>query len=396
MAKFLSIPMILSGILVITPIGVTSLDSILYLFFVLFYLFFNNFKLPKKELIIFISIISIFFVILSAQILLINIVSIQNYLINAIRFLYILLAAFFVARILNINLKNSINALNASLIISAFFLIYDYFLPMFIEYSEYTYLGISNFPRPRGLHAEPSFYVIFCACILIIREILFVNYQNIFSKTFTKSSFLKTDIVLLISFFLSLSISGIIVSLYIISRHLEFNILNKRNLSILLIFALLLTTLLASNSSYFISRFVDFGTDNSFFLRLIGGVSLGYFTIINEPLLGFGFGHMQLGIIMEQISNLNEFLPSAYDGCIANATCSPNTQVSPSMFISYFYFVFGLPGVLFLMYILKLTYHIYGISVLLLLFFTLVSKGDIYYIYFYVTFFLLLNRNAYK
>ena len=396
MIKFLSIPLILSGILIFTPIGVTSFDSILYLFFTLIYLFINNFKLPKKELILFANIVFILFAIIIAQIFLIDIVSIQNYLINAIRFLYILLISFFVARILSTNYESSINTINISIIISAIFLIYDYFFPMFIEYSEYTYFGISNFPRPRGLHAEPSFFVIFCASLLIIREILYLNYQKMFSPIFTQNNFLKTDIILLASLFLSLSISGLIVSLYVISRHIEFNLLKKRNLIILTTFSLFLLALTLLNFSYFFSRFVDFGTDNSFFLRLIGGLYLFYLTMISEPLLGFGFGHFQLGILMDEITNLNNLLPSSYDECLASGACAPETQVSPSMFISYFYFVLGLPGIAFLIYILKLAYDNCGISIFILFSFILLGKGDIFYIYFYVIFFLLLNKNAYR
>jgi len=385
MVKLLITPFVLSGILVLTPFGVLSLDIFLIPLFIFLYLTMSGWRLPGQGIRSLLAVLGISFILVLCQVLTVDIFLIGNYSVAYFRFFIILILAHVLSVIMLADAYGAIIMVNRTLVVSSLFVIYDLFFPMFIEFGEYTYFSFSSFSRPRGLHAEPSFYVTFCVSLIIMRGILTVRLPPDH-----KVKMVKSDMITLLGFLVSLSLTGAIAAMFILQSHLR---ISGRKNAILYGFLLLglSLALITLNFEYFFGRLGNIGADGSSVTRTIGGLLTGYYALINSPIFGFGLGAEQFQAASESAGTYFQFMPFALQSCNMNGTCSYEMVLSNNMFITSSYFSFGiLAPVLIMITCYNLAKYVSLVSAGMLLF-LLASRGDIYFLYFYLIFFLILR-----
>ena len=207
---------------------------------------------------------------------------------------------------LEINNYSIINSIRKVIYFHSFMLIIDYLFGLPIGWIGDTFVvsgNIENFSRASGLFAEPSYYGIVINCLFLILTIY--GRVNFIDKIF-----------IILSSFLTLSISSIICSLFILFLPYSIKIINffknknfrfriKKTDYIKLIVSFLLTPLIIiiiSNSSL-INRITNPLDDNSAVARTIGSFFYLKGILSDSPIYGYGLGGKQVPDFIEKEGN---------------------------------------------------------------------------------------------
>lgn len=237
-------------------------------------------------------------------------------------------------------------------------LILDYFFQLPISWNGYTYFGISDFQRPRGLYPEPSF-----AAITIILNLFLLLTLNEFK--------LKKTILGFAALVISTSLIGILGAalLFLVSliKSPKENIFQLRTIFLIILIVITFTLI----SEYVLSRITLY--DGSFLKRFYGSYLTLNYILANYPWFGLGLGSDNYDLI-PTLSTL-EFSSQNDLECHAMKKC--DAEVNRSNTNSIISLITG-GGITLLFLYFKMIYHAIGIRNLnfLICFYVLISFGS--------------------
>jgi hypothetical protein len=229
-------------------------------------------------------------------------------------------------------------------------LLMDAIFPSPLYWTEVTKLGFGNdFPRPRGLFGEPSFFGYYV--LLLFAGV--VSLDN--SAQRNSSAFLS--VLVLISILASGSLSaaiGLLLIFVLMLRGPRKNIFSSRLVSrnfIYLLVFLACVPLLQTSFDYlggrlgeiFVAGAVDLAGDSSTRTRILGSILVAQEIVTSHPILGVGLGGDNFLNLYEGSPSYVSLLSESDQACVAAQTCSASLGWGAFTFWSFLLVAGGLP-----------------------------------------------------
>ena len=196
-------------------------------------------------------------------------------------------------------LRSSINKI---LHIHSIVIILDFFLPLPIEWGEYTYIAFSEYHRARGLFGEPSFAAIY----------ILANFFLLFQNGKIKIKFMVTPLLALLSTTSLIGILGVALLFLFNFRKICGNGTGLLAATVLLV--------LVGASTLQNNRVANIMDDSSGLKRLVGAYLTYEIVRSKSPIFGFGFGGGNLEAMPKSSSFL--FVSQADIECTRKGTCN--------------------------------------------------------------------------